>query len=122
MLQARNAKFKGGTSATNMYAWSKYLYGVPFVATVDFDAPDAYLVDENSQWQSRWLMKNTERVCLSQGATFYDQAKLPKRKLHNCFSLCSSNAEETQGVSTAVETHSHYERRARAKQQQCSHS
>ena len=57
VLQARNAKFKGGTSATNMYAWSKYLYGVPFVATVDFDAPDAYLVDENSQWQSRWLMK-----------------------------------------------------------------
>ena len=34
----------------------------------------------------------------------------------------SLNAEETQGVSSAVETHSHYERRARAKQQQCSHS
>ena len=57
VLQARNAKFKGGTSATNMCAWSKYLCGVQFVATVDFDAPDAYLVDENSQWQSRWLMK-----------------------------------------------------------------
>ena len=94
VLQARNAKFKGGTSATNMYAWSKYLYGVPFVATVDFDAPDAYLVDENSQWQSRWLMKNTERVCLSQGETFYDQAKLPKRKLHNCFSLFAATLKK----------------------------
>ena len=28
----------------------------------------------------RWLRKSTERVCLSQGETFYDQAKLPKRK------------------------------------------
>ena len=94
VLQARNAKFKGGTSATNMYAWSKYLYGVPFVATVDFDAPDAYIVDETSQWQSTWLMKNTERVFLSQGETFYDQAKLPKRKLRNCFSLFAATLKK----------------------------
>ena len=94
VLQARNAKFKGGTSATNMYAWSKYLYGVPFVATVDFDAPDAYLIDESSPWQSTWLMKNTVRVCLSQGETFYDPAKVPKRKLHNRFSLFAATLQK----------------------------
>ena len=42
----------------------------------------------------RWLGKNTERVCLSQGETFYDQAKLPKRKLHNCFSFFAATLKK----------------------------
>ena len=32
-----------------------YLFGVAVVATMDLDAPDAYLVDESSPW---WLQTN----------------------------------------------------------------
>eukprot|EP00959_Pyramimonas_sp_CCMP1952_P030028 629809-Pyramimonas_sp.AAC.1 len=42
-LQARNSKSRGGQSATNVYAYPQYLYGVAVVATVDWDAPDSYL-------------------------------------------------------------------------------
>ena len=35
-----------GQSATNIYAYAQYLYGVAIVATVDTDAPDSYLVEE----------------------------------------------------------------------------
>ena len=46
VLQARNTLSKGGQSATNIYAYAQYLYGVAIVATVDADAPDYYLVEE----------------------------------------------------------------------------
>ena len=46
VLQARNTLSKGGQSATNIYAYAQYLYGVAIVATVDTDAPDSYLVEE----------------------------------------------------------------------------
>ena len=42
VLQARNAKSKGGQSATNVYSYTQYLFGVPVVATVDLDAADAF--------------------------------------------------------------------------------
>lgn len=102
VLQARNAKFKGGTSSTNMYAWTKWLYGVPFVATIDLDAPDAYLVDDQSQWRSRWLLKNTVRVSLSAGETFYDRAKVPTRKVDNNFSLFVNTLKRRRAARTAV--------------------
>lgn len=46
VLQARNTLSKGGQSATNIYAYAQYLYGVAIVATVDWDAPDYHLVEE----------------------------------------------------------------------------
>ena len=46
VLQARNTLSKGGQSATNIYSYAQYLYGVAIVATVDTDAPDSYLVEE----------------------------------------------------------------------------
>ena len=85
-----------------MYAWTKWLYGVPFVATVDLDAPDAYLVDEQSQWKSRWLLKNTVRVSLLAGETFYDSAKLPKHKVDNTFSLFAKTVERRRAASATA--------------------
>ena len=41
-----NTLSKGGQSATNIYAYAQYLYGVAIVATVDWDAPDYHLVEE----------------------------------------------------------------------------
>ena len=49
LLQARNARTKGAQSATQMHSYSQYLFMIPIVATVDFDAKDAYLVDDTSQ-------------------------------------------------------------------------
>ena len=59
-MQARNAKSRGGQSATNVYSYVQYLYGVPVVATVDLDAPDDYLVEEDGHWRSSWLQKHSE--------------------------------------------------------------
>ena len=44
LLQARNTKTKGGQSATQMYAYAQYLFMIPIIATVDFDAKDEDLV------------------------------------------------------------------------------
>lgn len=87
VLQARNAKSKGGQSATNMYSYTQYLFSVAVVVTVDLDAPDGYLVDAENADRSKWLVKNTVLVPLERGETFYDAAKKPKRKLENTFSL-----------------------------------
>ena len=35
VLQARNTLSKGGQSATNIYSYAQYLYGVAIVATVE---------------------------------------------------------------------------------------
>ena len=85
-LQARNSKSRGGQSATNVYSYPQYLYGVAVVATVDWDAPDSYLVDENSPWRSRWLCKNTVFVRLAEGEAFYDKTRVPTEKVDNTFS------------------------------------
>ena len=87
VLQARNAKSRGGQSATNVYSYVQYLYGVPVVATIDLDAPDAYLVDKESPWRSKWLLKNTTRLSLPAGEAFYNTAAVPTEKLENRFSL-----------------------------------
>ena len=86
VLQARNAKSKGGQSATNVYSYTQYLFGVPVVATVDLDAPDAYLVDESSCRSSNWLCKNAVRVALPRGETFYDSS-FERAPVANRFSL-----------------------------------
>ena len=98
VLQARNSKSRGGQSATNVYSYAQYLYGVAVVATLDWDTPDAYLVDENSEWCSRWLLKNCVFVRLAEGETFYDRTRLPGIRLSNGF---SSFAETVQRRRTA---------------------
>ena len=87
VLQARNTKSRGGQSATNVHAYPQYLYGVAVVATVDWDAPDSYLVDENSPWRSRWLCKNAVFVRLAEGEAFYDKTRVPTERAPNAFSL-----------------------------------
>ena len=87
VLQARNAKSKGGQSATNMYSYTQYLYGVAIVATIDLDAPDAWLVDEASDKKSRWLLKNCVVVRLEPGETFYQPRVDAAPVLENAASL-----------------------------------
>ena len=83
VLQARNAKSKGGQSATNMYSYTQYLYGVAIVATIDLDAPDSWLVDEESDKKSRWLLKNCVPVRLQPGETFYEPRTGPAPTVAN---------------------------------------
>lgn len=87
VLQARNAKSRGGQSATNVYSYVQYLFGVPVVATIDLDAPDAHLADPTHAQQSKWLLKNGVFVRLPAGEVFYDKLRLPAEKLENRFSL-----------------------------------
>ena len=87
MLQARNAKSRGGQSATNVFSYVQYLYGVAVVATLDLDTPDAHLVDEADARRSRWLLKNCVIVRLPSGEAFYDTLRVPKLQLDNRFSL-----------------------------------
>ena len=94
VLQARNAKSKGGKSATNVYAYAQYLFGVPVVATVDLDAPDGYLVDEASELRSKWLLKNCVFVRAAAGEVFYDRTKLPTERVPNNFSLYAATLKK----------------------------
>ena len=87
VLQARNAKSRGGQSKTNVYSYAQYLFGVPVAVTVDLEAPDAYLADEASERCSRWLVKNGVFVRLPQGDAFYEKDKLPNCKVKNRYSL-----------------------------------
>ena len=87
VLQARNAKSRGGQSKTNVYSYVQYLFGVAVVATVDLDAPDAYLVSEEQPQCSRWLIKNCVFVRLHAGETFFDQSRLPALQIDNTYSL-----------------------------------
>ena len=93
VLQARNAKSKGGQSATNCHAYGQYLFSVPVVATVDLDAPDAYLVDPGSKWQSRWLLANTIVLRLPPGEKFYEERPVPRGVVPNEFSLCAQTVK-----------------------------
>ena len=67
---------KGGQSATGMYSYVQYLFGVPVVVTVDLEAPDAHLVQEGNQLASSWLQKNGVFVRLPAGEAFYDKEQL----------------------------------------------
>ena len=75
VLQARNTRTKGGQSGTQMYAYSQYIFMVPIVATVDFDAKDAHLVEAGNELGSKWLQQNTILVRLDEGSTFYEEAE-----------------------------------------------
>ena len=61
---------------------------------MDLDAPDSYLVDSESEWKSKWLLKNCVFVRLSAGAKFYDSSKLPQRGVKNKFSLFAETVKK----------------------------
>lgn len=104
VLQARNAKSKGGQSATNVYSYTQYLFGVPVVATVDLDAPDAHLVDTTSPSCSNWLCKNTVRVALARGETFYDSSfvRAPVANRFSLFAETLKRRRATQATNASV--------------------
>ena len=70
--QARNTLTKGGQSATQMYAYSQYLFTVPIVVTVDFGAKDGYLMDAKNARRSKWLLRNAVYLRLEAGRAFYE--------------------------------------------------
>ena len=123
ILQARNAKSKGGQSGTNMYAYTQYLFGVAIVATVDLDAPDAFLVDDQNPEHSKWLVKNCVIVHLPAGETYYQ--KVEPVNVPNKFSLFAEtvkrrrtgNGEQTSSSALGSGTHqfSNPERRGAAR-------
>ena len=45
---------------------------VPIVVTVDFDAYDAYLMDETSARRSKWLVLNAVYLRPEAGRAFYE--------------------------------------------------
>lgn len=98
VLQARNAKSRGGQSATNVYSYVQYLYGVPVVATVDLDAPDSHLVDSLNKKHSKWLCKNCTFVRLPAGGCFYDESKVPQTKVDNRFSRFAQTVKRRRVV------------------------
>ena len=78
VLQARNQKVKGGESRTQMYAYAVYLYGLPNVATVDFDAADEGLIRKPAgQGGSQWLRKNAVYLRLEPGQAFFEEGPAP---------------------------------------------
>ena len=103
LLQARNAKSRGGQSATNIHSYVQYLYGVPIVATLDLDAPDKYYVDPDSEWRSRWLLKNCVFVSLPVGETFFEQRTGPKPEIDNSFSLFAQTVKRRRAREAASE-------------------
>ena len=101
LLQARNAKSRGGQSATNVYSYVQYLYGVPIVATLDLDAPDKYYIDPDSEWRSRWLLKNCVFVSLPSGETFFEKRVGAKPDITNCFSLFAQTLKRRRALLAA---------------------
>jgi len=91
ILQARNAKSRGGQSATNMFSYPQYLYGMAIVVTVDLDAPDGHLVDPEAESYGKkasgWLLKNCIFIKLKAGEAFFEKDKVPTLKVENRFSL-----------------------------------
>ncbi|CAK0879784.1 unnamed protein product [Prorocentrum cordatum] len=55
VLRGRNAKSKGGQSATGMYSYTQYLFSTAIVATVDLDAPDGALMGPGNPGETRAL-------------------------------------------------------------------
>jgi hypothetical protein len=102
ILQGRNAKSQGAQTASNMYAYAQYLYGVAVVASVDLDAPDAHLVDPDSAESSNWLVKNCKMCRVSRDEKFYDKDRVPKVKVPNIFSLFTQTVKRRRGGETAT--------------------
>ena len=101
LLQARNAKSRGGQSATNVYSYVQYLYGVPIVATLDLDAPDKYYIDHDSEWRSRWLLNNCVFVSLPAGETFFEKRVGAKPEIANSFSLFAQTPKRRRALLAA---------------------
>ena len=102
MLQARNAKTRGGQSATNLYAYTQYLFGVAIVVTVDLDAPDAHLANPTHKERSKWLCKNCVFVRLPAGRAFYDKDRLPTQKPENAHSLFARTVKRRRASGAAT--------------------
>ena len=73
-------------SATNMFAYVQYLFGVAVVATIDLDAPDSHLVNPGHAQASNWLPKNCVIVRLPAGDAFFDRSAMPDAIVENTFS------------------------------------
>lgn len=101
LLQARNAKTRGGQSATNLYAYTQYLFGVAIAVTVDLDAPDAHLADCSHEKRSKWLCKNCVFVRLPAGEAFYDKGRVPTKKIHNKYSLFAQTVKRRRMAAAA---------------------
>ena len=93
---------KGGQSATNLYAYAQYLFGVAVVATIDLDTPDAHLVDPDSDRKSRWLLKNCVTIRLAPGECFYKVQEVPAAKVPNNFSLFAQTVRKRPGHSESL--------------------
>ena len=100
LLQARNAKSKGGQSPTNAFAYLQYLYGIPVVATVDLDAPDKHLVDAGHAKKSRWLLKNCVIIKLADGEKFYEESG-PRKVIPNKYSLFAETVRKRRAEELA---------------------
>ena len=59
------------------------------------------LADPNSNSRSKWLLKNCVFVHLAAGSTFYDSARLPKRKVRNRFSLFAETVKKCRQAETS---------------------
>lgn len=85
-----------------MYAWLQYIYGVPIVATIDFDAPDSHLIQQDHEQRSKWLCKNCVVLRLDSGEAFYKQDEVPKTKVANECSLFVQTLQKRRRLGTAV--------------------
>ena len=54
-----------------MHAYAQYLFMIPIIATVDFDAKGHHLVQEGHPKRSKWLMQNAVVVRLVGGESCY---------------------------------------------------
>ena len=72
----------------------QHLFMVPIVATVDFDADDAHLVDPDHRKKSKWLLRNAVVVKLEEGDTFYVPGEEPVRP--DSDTLCARNVRRRQ--------------------------
>ena len=73
---------------------------VPVVATVDFDAPDAHLVNREEKKHSRWLVANTVLLRLKAGETFYGPGE--KKRGPESDSLFARNLRRRMEIEAAV--------------------
>ena len=85
-----------------MYAYTQYLFGVALVATVDLDAPGAHLINSEHEAHSTWLVKNTVRVELPRGETFFDAGRRSRRRVPNQFSRFALTVKRRRAVSAGV--------------------
>ena len=98
VLQARNAKSKGGQSPTNAYAYEQYLFSLAVVATIDLDTPDAHLVQVGHADSSKWLLRNCVILRLQAGEAFYDKARVPDGDVSNRFGLYAQTLKRRRAL------------------------